>query len=323
MRPAVALSALLCSVTVFAQADTQAQALSWLQRVGSAARALNYAGIFVFQNGKHTETSRVVHVQDDGVEREKLEVLDGSPREVVRQDDEVRCFLPDEKLVIIDRQTRRKLLPARAPEALVDLPRYYTVRLGKPDRIAGFDAEMVILEPKDSFRYGHWLWIERVSGLLLKTRMVNAKGDPMEQFVFTQLQIGGAIDPDALKPRFLHQAAQWRHTSSDSAERMADSSEWNDLGEVPGFKRQSGVRHKVGPGGREAVHFLYSDGMASVSVFIENVPKGSAQLRLGQFRNGATNVFRVERGDRLITAVGEVPIATLQTIASGIQPKVR
>lgn len=321
MRCSVALAALLCSVALQARADAPTDAVTWLQRIVSASQKLNYAGTFVYQNGKHAETSRVIHVVDGAVERERLEVLDGSPREVVRQDDEVRCFLPEERTVIIDRQARHKLLPARMPEALANLPQYYEIRSGKPGRVAGFDAQMIILEPKDKFRFGHWLWAERSSGLLLKARMVNGRGEPMEQFAFTQLQIGGNIDRDALQSRFVHQAADWQQHNSQSSEVIPDNGDWVFRGEVPGFKRNAGVRRQIGPGARDTIHYLFSDGMATISVFIERMPAGAVAARDSHYRSGATNVVRVVLGEQLVTAVGEVPVDTLRIIAAGIEPR--
>lgn len=320
MRRAIALSVLLYSVAAHAQAGSSSDALTWIQRIVSAARSLNYSGTFVYQNGNHTETSLLIHMLDGGVERERLEVLDGSPREVVRQDDEVRCFLPDERTVIIDRQARHKLSPARVPEAMGSLTQYYEIRQGKPGRIAGFDAETIILEPKDAFRYGHWLWAERASGLLLKARMVNARGEPIEQFAFTQLKIGGDIDRELLKSRYAQQPIAWQKQSTRSADLAADGGAWLFRGEVAGFKRHDSVMRQIGPSGQEAMHYLFSDGMATISVFIEPVAS-TERARSGHFRNGGTNVFRTVQGSRLITAVGEVPLETLRIIATGVEPK--
>lgn len=323
MRVCVALSALLCSVALQARADAPGEALSWLQRIVSAGQKLNYTGTFVYQNGAHTETSRVIHLIDAGVEREKLEVLDGSPREVVRQDDEVRCFLPEERTVIIDRQARHRLLPARLPEALANLPQFYEIRTGKSARVAGYDAQMIVLEPKDRMRYGHKLWAEIQSGLLLKARMVNSQGEPIEQFAFTQLQIGGNIDREALKPRFVTQAADWRQQNSNPGEHVGDNGDWQFRSEVPGFRRSAGVKRQIGSDGRDTIHYLFSDGMATISVFVESMPASDDARRLGHFRNGATNIFRLARGEQLVTAIGEVPIETLRTLAAGMEARKR
>lgn len=323
MRVSATLTALLCSVALQAHADPHADALSWLQRIVSAAQRLNYSGTFVYQNGTHTETSRVIHVLDGSVEREKLEVLDGSPREVVRQDDEVRCFLPEERTVIIDRKARHKLLPARLPEALAGLPQFYDIRTGTLARVAGYDAQVIVLEPKDRLRYGHRLWAESQSGLLLKARMVDSRGEPIEQFAFTQLQIGGSIDREALKPRFVTQAAEWRQQNANSGELVGDSGEWQFRSEVPGFRRSPGVKRQIGTDGRDTIHYLFSDGMATISVFIESMPESADARRVGHFRNGATNIFRLARGEQLVTAIGEVPLETLRMLATGLEARKR
>ena len=65
---------------------------AWLQKIASAAHLINYSGTFVYRHDGYMETSRIVHISDASGEHEKLEVLDGPPREIVRNNDEVICY---------------------------------------------------------------------------------------------------------------------------------------------------------------------------------------------------------------------------------------
>jgi len=108
-------AALLLVAALFALptlAETAGDGAVWLSRMMNAAQRLSYSGTFVYQSGTHSETSRVVRIVDAAGERERLEVLDGSPREVVRVNDEVRCYLPDDRRVVIERRSARRAFPA-------------------------------------------------------------------------------------------------------------------------------------------------------------------------------------------------------------------
>ena len=172
--PAVlGLCALLAQGPV--HAELPSDPLSWLGRISSAGQRLNYVGTFVYQSGGHVETSRIAHRVDADGEHERLEVLDGSPREIIRRGNEVHCVLPDERTVIIDEAGGRRAFPARLPASLSGLAESYRIRKGEVSRVAGFEAQALVLEPKDDLRYGHTLWAEMQTGLLLKSRMVTRR----------------------------------------------------------------------------------------------------------------------------------------------------
>ena len=212
---------------LFAQgalAQGQPEALSLLGRAVSASQRTSYIGTFVYQSGSNVETSRVAHYVDtDGNSVERLEVLDGSPREVIRVNDEVRCYLPKEKIIIEDRRGARKTFPSLLPESVGALSDYYTVRKGPPGRVAGFDTQSVLLEPKDGYRYGHMFWIEAQTGLLLKARMVNERGEAIEQFAFAQLEIGLPLSRDDVRSRMAVMSEGWAvHSASTTTGQNVD-----------------------------------------------------------------------------------------------------
>lgn len=311
----------LFALLLFAQgalAQGQQEALSLLGRAVSASQRTSYVGTFVYQSGSNVETSRVAHYVDtEGNSVERLEVLDGSPREVIRVNDDVRCYLPRERVIIEDRRGARKTFPSLLPESVGALADHYTVRKGPSSRVAGFDTHSVLLEPKDGFRYGHMFWIEAQTGLLLKARMVNEKGDPIEQFAFAQLVLGPALTRDDVKSRLAPDAVGWKVHSANSTQAQNADLGWTVNVDVPGFRQIAGMKRSLGPDRPDMVHMVFSDGLAAISVFIEAYRKedGSA---VGPMKHGAVNVFKRRVGGHVVTALGEVPLHSVQRMAEAV-----
>lgn len=313
----------LCAVLLQAQqavAQVPGDPLSWLGRIATAGQRLNYSGTFIYQSGKNFETSRIVHMADANGEHERLEVLDGSPREVIRTNSEVRCVLPDQKTVIVDRPGGRRAFPSRLPASFAGLAENYRIRKGEVGRVAGLDAQLVVLEPKDDLRYGHHLWAELQSGLLLKSRTVDERGEIIEQFTFSDVKIGGDIGSEAFRPRYAKDG-EWRVVHANGVEVGRDESGWRLNAPLTGFSLMSIVRRPLGRDRGEALHLVYSDGLAAVSVFIE--PADGAQTPIGPLASGAINIYKRMVGQYLVTALGEVPLRTVQRLGDGIEPVAR
>lgn len=321
MRLSWALIAVGGFLALPALADSRGDAVVWLQKMAEAAQKLNYTGTFIYQSGGNSETSRITHVVDASGEQEKLEVLDGSPREVVRTNDEVKCFLPDDKIVIVEKRSQYKAFPALLPSSLGSLGENYLMRKGKAVRIAGYDSQLIVLEPRDNLRYGHMLWAEAGSGLLLKARIMNEKNEPVEQFAFTQLQIGGAIDKSSLKPKYGSADADWRVQNALAAETAPDAGDWVFKSSLPGFRKSVGMKRRTASGGAETTHFVFSDGLASISVFIEQLDERQKNAEPTTYSAGAINVYKRVAGGYLLTILGEVPPASLKRLGDGIEPK--
>jgi sigma-E factor negative regulatory protein RseB len=319
MKRTLALLALGVCLAAEAKAETQPDPVSWLGRIVAAAQKLNYTGTFIYQSGNHSETSRITHVVDGNGEREKLEVLDGSPREIIRNNEEVKCYLPQDKVVIIERRSQRKTFPALLPSAVTTLTEHYYIRKGEVSRVAGLDSQLIILEPKDKMRFGHMLWADVASGLLLKARMVDEKNEPIEQFAFTQVRIGGPIDKAAIKPKFAIQAADWRVQNVQTTEANMDDGEWRFRAEIPGFKKSIGMKRRIQNEAPEITHVVFSDGLAAISVFIEPLSGKQTAPQSGLFSVGGINVYKRVTDDHALTVLGEVPAATLKRLGDGIE----
>ena len=304
------------SQTVLAQ---QQDGLFWLSRVVNAAHKLNYSGTFVYRNGGIEETSRITHLVEAGREIERLEVLDGSPREVIRNNDEVKCYLPDSLTLIIEKRSQRRNFPALLPATLSGLTEYYAIRKGPISRVAEHESQVVYLEPKDDLRYGQQLWIDINSGLLLKIGLINERSETIETFAFTQLQIGGNIDRESLKSKFVAQSNKWRVQHVLATESRTEDAAWQFKTPLPGFHRLAGMKRQAHSGSPEIFHVVFSDGLAAISIFIESLPQNNVEL--GMLSMGAINVYRRVAGKHLLVVMGEVPQSTLKKLGDGIEPR--
>lgn len=303
----------------------QQEAVQWLQRVADAAQKLSYSGTFVYRNGSQSETSRIVHAVSDGNQMEKLEVLDGSPREIIRHNDEVKCYLPESRLVIIEQRSTRRAFPALSPASLAGLGEHYVIRQGGRARVAGFDSQIIRLEPRDAWRYGHQFWIDLKSGLLLKADIFDELGGSLESLAFTELRIGGPISPDALKPSFAHVASAkdpWQVRQAKSRD-MRDDSQWLFRVELPGFRRQAAMRRSIEQSAtkeaHEVLHWVFSDGLAAVSVFINPLSPQAGPVDAGAHSLGAISVIKRVIDGHQVVVMGDVPPAAVKRLADGIE----
>ena len=308
----IAVMILVCSPGFAVAESSGVDALAWLQKIASAAHRLNYSGTFVYQRGAYMETSSIVHMTDESGEHEKLEVLDGPPREIIRNNDDVICFTPESKGVMVERRRSHKNFPALLPLQLSAIAESYTVKLGGVERVAGYDCQNVILEPRDSYRYGYRYCGESSSGLLLKAAMLNEKNEVVNQFSFTSTRIGGAIDPAQLKPKY----AKYQHILPQAIPPMVESG-WQVKSLPAGFKKIM-EQKRTFPGKKaSASHLVFSDELVAVSVFIEPLA-GMGKSASGLSSQGAINVYTRPVADYQVTVLGEVPAMTVMQIANSV-----
>lgn len=302
--------------------EAPATAFQWLQRISSAAQNLSYTGVFVYQNGNRGETSRITHFVDNNVELERLEVLDGSPREIIRRNDEIRCFLPESQLLIVARRSRGRSFPAMLPRSLSGLAESYQVRMGPLGRVAGMDSQAIVIEPKDDNRYGRILWFDPQSGLLLKEGLLGEHGETLEMVAFTEIRIGGPIDPESLKSRLESKTQGWQVFNVQSSSGRSDEGQWQFRSMLPGFRRLSWLKQRLRPDAPEVTQAVFSDGLAAISVFIE---PANAQDKTADsaFSMGAISVFKRRLGDRQLLVMGDVPPVALKRFAEGIELRLR
>lgn len=292
----------------------------WLMKMSDAAQQLNYRGHFVYQHKGQMEAMEIIHRAGSSGASERLLSLNGSPREIIRNKDAVWCYLPDEKSIVVShRKQTEKNFPALIPMSLEKLDPHYRFRLGRQERMSGRMAQKVMIEPKDKYRYGYRLWADKASGLLLKADLVNKKGKVLEQFMFTDVNIGGDIAAADLKAT-VDKAGMALHRQDQRPGSRPVSNKWMFKDLPPGFiavKYQSGMNPMKKQG---MTHIVLSDGLAAVSVFIES---GNSKTGEGRNSMGAVNAWRGKRHGHNITVVGEVPSSAIRKIVRAVHPEGR
>ncbi|HTJ92069.1 MAG TPA: MucB/RseB C-terminal domain-containing protein [Pararobbsia sp.] len=304
-------------------AASRADANAWLAHIDRAARQETYEGTFIYQRGGSFQSSKIIHYLDHGNELERVEGLDGRPTRTLRKNDDVYTFVPDRKLVIVDRRSNKYTFPALLAGGPTQLLDVYDVRLIGDDRVAGFDAQVIELDPKDAYRFAFRLWFDKKTGLLLRAQTLDDKKQVLEQIAFSQLTFNVPYDHRTVATG-IRDTSGWNvvHPPTDTVDMAAEG--WQVPPTVAGFHEMRELRRPMaareqGAPPVQVDQAVYSDGLSAVSVFVE--PVGKSDRKEGIASSGATHILVRKSGDFWITVVGEVPQPTLEQFASALTYK--
>ncbi|HEY9150601.1 MAG TPA: MucB/RseB C-terminal domain-containing protein [Gammaproteobacteria bacterium] len=296
------------------------EALHWLDRMSQAVQQRNYVGTFVYLHNGRMETMRVVHRRDEDGERERLHSLTGVAREVLRDNEKVTCILPDRESVMVRASKPRSPLRSKWLQDLERLTRYYEIRVDGEDRVIGRLARVIAVQPRDPYRYGHRLWLDVESDLMLKSMVQDEQGRTVEQMMFTELELPATILDSDLQPALSGQDFTWKDHRDEGPGAAVDLSDLHwEIGELPpGFQLKHHNRYTSPDHFDQLEHLVYGDGLATISVYIE--PAGSDEDVIeGGSRRGAVNAFGTLAGDYQVTAVGEVPMEAVELVAQSVR----
>jgi sigma-E factor negative regulatory protein RseB len=318
------LLTLLYLTSLSANADHPKEDIEkWLAKMHQAAHMINYDGSFVYGLDNEMSSMQIIHSVDSNGERERLISLDGSGREVIRSGDTVTCILPDKKSVVVDKSRPDSEFPPTFPLEITELSKNYDFHFGKDGIVAGQKAVKLMIKPKDKYRYGHALWIDSKTGLLLKDHLLDDKDAIVEQFMFTQVNYPKVIKQDRLKSKSDNKKFTWYKAKDLKTKDLLSKNEasksvgWQvtnvPAGFVPGVKRHHNMTMSAMP----VEHLMYSDGLSSISVFVEKKMKNSKNL-IGGSTMGAVNAYGRSIGDYQVTVVGEVPHATVKLVGDSV-----
>jgi len=315
-----ALACLILTVALLhrpALADSEA-AGDWLMRMNDAAMAVSYRGVFVLRHKDQMESMRIVHDASPGGVRERLFSLNGEPREVIRSQREVWCYLPSQGKGVHQQSTTdgERRFPGLLPTKISKLEKNYQLLVGSEDRIADRPVRRIDVMPKDEYRFGHMLWIDMESGLILKADKIGQDGATLEQYQFVEIEYLEQVSEEDMAPHTPKENLEWHSppTSGDLRTVADEKFIWTAQELPPGFI-ETAYSQEVSEDDTEFVHHVvYSDGMATVSVFVQ--PVIDADRLEGPNSMGAMSAFGVVVDNRQITAMGEVPMETLRVIAT-------
>ncbi len=284
----------------------------WLQRMAAAVQTTSYEGTVIRLQGGKAEALKVAREVAGGVVREKVAAQEGDGLEIIRNGNEVHCILPDRKSVLVEQWDDQSTLFASLPSSEIRSGQVYDLSLVREDRVAGRDAVLLAIRAHDRYRYGYRIWLDVETAFPLQTQLIRDDGAMLEQVKFAEISLNEELQPGALAPSYSTEDFRWFNQSRRHVSRNVET-DWV-CEELPlGFRAVS--VHEEEMDGREAMvtHILYSDGLASVSVFIAAAGRDDAR---GASSVGSSNAFSVVVGDHHVTAVGQVPAETVVQIAS-------
>jgi len=299
----------------------------WLERMNTALTSRNYDGTFSHWHGGKVETLRIIHRVQNGAVSERLVSLDGSGREFIRTGGELVCYLPDKRTVLVERRPAEESLFGNFPAINAQTATSYDITQVARTRLNRRDTRVILVAPKDEYRYGYRLWIDESTAMPLKTQLCDAHGHVIEQIVFSSLTLTSRIPDSAFKPDVSTTGFQWLRTETPAPKGPLASATlvWNALKLPPGF-RMTVRSAQVMPGSNDPVdHLVFTDGMASVSVFVEmqqqKAPEGQPQPADEEESAtlGSSSAFSTMVDGHKVTAVGEVPPATVRFIANSVK----
>ncbi len=299
-----------CSVTAWGQASPD----ELLDRMNQVVTVIDYEGTVIRWENGESEALKIVHKIIDGVINEKLITQEGNGLEIIRIGNDVHCILPDKQTVLIEEWHGQSTLFSALPSSEIRYGADYDVSIVRRDRVAGRPAIMLAVRPHDEFRYGHRVWLDQETSFPLKTEMLSVDGELIEQIKFADISIGRNIARDALTPSMSLDNFSW-YTQPARYRSTVVETNWT-CGDLPsGFRATSSTTERLPGADAPLTHIVYSDGMATVSVFIAT----RDETKIAEKSNvGASNTHSIQQGDFQITAVGEVPAVTVQRIATSM-----
>lgn len=286
----------------------------WLLRIHEASRLRSYAGTFVVSsNAGAMSSARIWHACDGRLQVERVESLTGPRRSTIRRNDEVVTLLPESRLARTERRDSLGVFTDLLKGNETSIPEFYASRRLGDDRVAGFDADVVLLEPKDQLRFGYRIWSEKKTGLVIKTQTLDTEGGVLEQAAFSELQLDAPVKIEKLV-QMMNVPDGWRVEKADASKTSAAAEGWQLRSAVAGFKPLNCYKRPA----EGVLQWIFSDGLASVSLFVESFDKQRhVQERL--FAAGATHTLTRRVQDWWVTAVGEVPPQTLKAFAQNLE----
>lgn len=305
--------------------DGQLGIAEWLTRMHGASRQRTYIGTFVVSAGANMSSARIWHVCSGDLQMERVESLSGQPRSTFRRNDQVITFLPDSRTAVAERRESLGLFPdvLRATDSAIG--QYYSARQRGVERVAGLEADVVHLQPKDKLRFGYRIWSEKSTGLVMKLQTLDVDGRVLEQAAFSELQMDAPVSVAKLT-QMMENTEGYRVDKPEAVKTTPEAEGWAIRNPVAGFKPMSCHKRAVQAAERGradgAMQWVFSDGLASVSVFVEAFDRGRHAVE-GSMALGATQTLtrrlREKSGEWWLTVIGEVPRGTLAAFAQGLE----
>lgn len=292
----------------------------WLMRMHEASKNRSYVGTFVVSSGGAMSSAKIWHVCDGTQQVERVETLTGAPRSIYRHNDQVVTFMPEHKVVRTERRESLGLFPELLKSNNSRIADFYKARQEGSERVAGVEADIISLIPKDAMRFGYRVWAEQKKGMVVKLQTLDAEGKVLEQAAFSELQFDAPIKIDKLT-QMMGKTDGYRVVTPGLVKTTASAEGWVLKTPVAGFTPMSCYKRPgVEPSRGEPMQWIFSDGLASVSLFVESYDpqRHDNESKLSM---GATQSLSRRMDAYWLTAMGEVPMTTLRLFADSLERK--
>jgi sigma-E factor negative regulatory protein RseB len=297
----------------------------WLLRMHEAAmKKRSYIGTLVQSSPQTMSSARIWHACDGNQQMERVETLTGAPRSTFRHNDKLVTFMPEAKVVRVEKREQIGGFPEVLKPGAGNIPEFYAVKALGAERIAGLDADVVQLLPKDQLRFGYRIWTDKKSSLVLKMQTLDAGGSVIEQAAFSELQMDAPVKMEKLA-QMMAATDGYKVEQTAITKTTAAAEGWALKSPVPGFKplscykrANSSTLSDAAP--QQTLQWIFSDGLATVSLFVEDYDK-TRHTQEGLITSGATHTLLKRMNEFWLTAVGEVPPQTLKSFAQGLERK--
>lgn len=296
----------------------------WLLRLHELSKRRSYIGTYVVSSGGQMHSAKIWHVCEGAQQIERVESLTGAQRSTFRHNDKVVTFMPEQKIARSEKRDVSGSFPELVQSADNRIAEFYKLKAEGVERIAGLDSDVVMLIPKDALRFGYRIWTEQKKGLIVKLQTLDSDGRVLEQAAFSELLLDAPVKMDKLL-QMMGKVDGYRVEESALVKTTASAEGWRQVVPVAGFKPMSCYKRPVagasaGAVGDEPMQWVFSDGLASVSLFVEPFDrvKHSKESAMSM---GATHTITRQLGGYWLTVMGEVPMNTLKQFANGLERK--
>jgi sigma-E factor negative regulatory protein RseB len=294
----------------------------WLTRIHRAALENNFKGTLMVSAPGAISSAKIFHFREGLQQYEYIESLDGQPRQVFRHNEFVHTVWPKTQFVQLEQRESWGAFPALLSASSIKLADFYEIkREPGTERVAGHEADVLWLHPRDAYRFGYRLWAEKVSGLLLRADVWAQPHEVLETAVFSEVTIGVKPQPElvlrGMKPPEGYQVERVALTPIRIEEEG-----WALRQSIPGFYQVHCVKRSLwrsSASQQQVIQAVFSDGLTHVSIFIEPFdPTRHLQPVKGVV--GATNTLSRRQRNSWVTVVGNVPPLTLRAFFDGLSP---
>ncbi|MDH5473717.1 MAG: MucB/RseB C-terminal domain-containing protein [Gammaproteobacteria bacterium] len=286
----------------------------WLEKMTTAMEVNNYQGTLIIRQADKVDALFVQHGIDKKGVWESLEFLNGESRKVIRKQDTVKTIFPERELVTISHEIEQNPFHPQLPKNISSLKQYYNIQLAGQQRVARKNAQMLEIKPKDQFRYGFKFWLDIDTGLLLKCDVMDSNNKVVEQLMFSELTLLNKSPESMLEDEY----KSFQSVDLDAGKNQQATSVWQTQQLPDGFMLVRSSSKPSSSGNGEVHQMVYSDGIASVSVFVENQMSAQRALQ-GVSKMGAVNAFGIHVNGHQVTVIGEVPVDTVRLMGQSVR----